>query len=94
MQPSKQTVMQAAWSLARQGVVQFGGSVRDYLSQALRDAWRVNKAFAAAMADPVMQRIIAKQKAADALRATVPHVVSAIRHTATRNNGCAVNCVW
>ena len=38
------TIMQNAWTIARQGAGKFGGSVRSYLSNALRQAWKLAKA--------------------------------------------------
>ena len=40
-----------AWSAARQGQAIFGGSIRSYLAEALRQAW------AELLADPVVQEV-------------------------------------
>lgn len=55
--------MKRAWELARKGRSIFGGSVRQYLAEALREAW------AALKADPVVreaEKIIAGIRAAKA----------------------------
>jgi hypothetical protein len=37
-------VMHTAWRTARAGAARFGGSVREYLAEALRHAWKAIKA--------------------------------------------------
>lgn len=34
-----------AWTLARKGAKQFGGSVKEYFAKALEQAWRIKKEF-------------------------------------------------
>lgn len=37
-------IMTNAWNFARQGAAKFGGSVRQYIAAALRQAWKAAKA--------------------------------------------------
>jgi hypothetical protein len=38
-----QNVMTLAWEIARKGQKKFGGKVREYIAEALRQAWRIVK---------------------------------------------------
>ncbi len=53
----RRTLLRRAWAIARAGVVRFGGAVRAYLAEALRQAWSEAKARLAVARDMAEDRL-------------------------------------
>lgn len=44
---TKSVIMKNAWTIAKEGATKFGGKVVEYFAEALKEAWKLAKEFAA-----------------------------------------------